>query len=712
MNTEFETLPKEAQKDILELKDKIRLFKQGEIPEERFKAFRLTRGVYGQRQTGVQMFRIKLPYGKIFPKQIRAIADMAEEFGHGNLHLTTRQNIQLHYVDVANSPRIWEVLESVGVTAREACGNTVRNITASPYAGIDTEEPFDVSPYAEAVFQYFLRNPICQDMGRKIKMAFSSSEKDAAFTYIHDFGFIPRVREKSGEITKGFKVLVGGGLGAQALMAQVAQEFLPEQELIPFIEAGLRVFDRYGERERRNKARLKFLIDPKKGIGVERFSQLIEEEKKSLANQEVWIDSSVSVTPNHTDFTIPKLVEVETDADYDLWRNSNVMEQKQKDYFAAKIKVPLGNLNVDTARRLADVIERWASKDARLTINQGILLKYIREEHLPYLYQELKQLKLGNAGFESLGDITACPGTDTCNLAVTNSTSLTEELEQVIHNEFPHLIDETNIQIKISGCMNACGQHMIANIGFHGSSIKFGNKVSPAQQVVIGGGVDPEGRGFIADKVIKIPTKRTPDVVRALLTDYEVNSVESEYFNQYFQRQGKMYFYELLKPLADLSTLSNDGFQDWGKKESFTPEIGVGECAGVVLDMVSTIISDAGERLSWSEEALNEEKWSGGIYYAYSAFVIGAKALLLDADIQTNTHNGIINEFQKHFVEGQRFEGISDFADIVLQINKYEPEEDFARAYIIQASSFIDTVLKLRQKQTQEKLVVSNFYKA
>lgn len=710
MNTNLNTLPEAAQRDIQELQEKIDRFKKGEIPEERFKAFRLTRGVYGQRQQGVQMFRIKLPYGKISPKQIRAIADLAETYGHGNLHLTTRQNIQLHYVDVANAPRLWEVLESVGLTAREACGNTVRNITASPYAGIDPNEPFDVSPYARAVFEYFLRNPICQDMGRKIKMAFSSSEKDSAFTYIHDFGFIPKVLEVNGEEKRGFKVLVGGGLGAQAFIAETAFEFLQEEKLIPFIEAGLRVFDRYGERERRNKARLKFMIDPKKGLGLETFLQLVEKERQALPNQTIWIDRTT--VPNQ----VPSVTEINETvvpaAEFEQWKKANVFEQKQEGLYAAKIKVPLGNLEVNKARKLAAVIEKWASEDARLTINQGVLLKFLRAEELPGLHRDLQALDLGNSGFESLGDIIACPGTDTCNLAVTNSTDLTTVLEKLIQDEFPHLTDEANIQIKISGCMNSCGQHMIANIGFHGSSIKHQGKVSPAQQVVLGGGVDPEGHGFIAEKVIKVPTKRVPDTVRTLLLDYEANAEGGAYFNQYFQSRGKMYFYELLKPLADLSTLEEAGFQDWGRAVAFSPEIGVGECAGVVLDLVSTIMGDAQVKIDWGQEAIQEKQWAGAIYHAYSAMVIGAKALLLHEEIQCNTHHQIIHTFQEKMVAEGKFTTLTDFPETVLQVNSNEPSAAFAKKYQKEAETFISAVLAHRQTQEEEKLVISNFYKA
>ncbi|WP_425391210.1 HEPN domain-containing protein [Ekhidna sp.] len=702
------TISNEAKRDIEELQEKIGSFHLGSIPEERFKAFRLTRGVYGQRQQGVQMLRIKLPYGKITPDQLRVIANIADEYTNGNLHLTTRQNIQLHHIPLDDTPEIWSRLERVNVTIREACGNTVRNVTASPLAGVDPDEPFDVTPYAHEVFQYFLRNPICQDMGRKIKIAFSSNEKDDAFTYIHDFGFVPKV--KSG--IRGFKVLVGGGLGAQTFFGQVAHDFLPEEKLIPFIEAGLRVFDRHGERERRHKARLKFLVDPKKGLGIDGFLRLVDEEYKALPDQVHPIAQTEEV---HTVLKRPHSNYKIQDKDaFEKWQRINVVEQKQKGFYAVKIKVPLGNISSGEARRVALIAESYASKDIRITINQGLLFRYVNKESLPALFASLNELGLANLGFDTLADVTSCPGTDTCALGVTNSTRLATELEQVIHQEYPHLIDESQIKIKISGCMNSCGQHMIANIGFHGSSIKNGNKVVPAMQVVIGGGIEPDHQGYIAEKVIKIPTKRIPDVVRTLLDDFEAHSEETEYFNQYFRREGKKYFYELLKPLADLSHIRDEEFQDWGHSEEFVPEVGVGECAGVVLDLVDTILGDSKERIKWANEDFENQKWANAIYHSYSALVIGAKALLLSKDIQCNTHKGIIDDFQAHFSGEPAFPIAESFAQEVLKINRYAPNQAFAKSYLKEANAFLEQVFAFRSQEdgSTEKLVVSNHYKA
>lgn len=701
-----QTISKEAKSDIRELTEKIQEFKQGQIPEERFKAFRLARGVYGQRQQGVQMFRIKLPYGKLTADQLDTIADLSESYTNGNLHLTTRQNIQMHYVNLEDTPEMWEKLELVGVTTKEACGNTVRTVTASPFAGIDPEEPFDVSPYAQAVTDYFLRNPVCQEMGRKIKMAFSSSRSDSAFTYIHDFGFIPKIQNG----TYGFEVIVGGGLGAQAIMAQKACDFLRANEVIPFIEAGLRVFDRYGERERRHKARLKFLVDPKKGIGLDGFLDLLHAERKSLPQQVYHIETVENEKPVRS--VARGLEGFEPDSAYKEWFLTNVFSQKQEGFYAVKVRVPLGDFHAQTARKLTQIVRNYASDDIRITINQGLLLRGITLDHIPAVFQALSKLELNKPGFDTLADITACPGTDTCNLGVTNSTALANVLEGMIRDEFPHLVDEALIKIKISGCMNSCGQHMVGNIGFHGSSIKRGEKIIPAMQVVIGGGVDPDGKGYIAEKVIKIPTKRIPETVRVLLNDFEDNASDEEYFNAYFRRRGKRYFYDILKPLAATETLSDEDYQDWGHSNEFIPAIGVGECAGVMLDLVSTILKDAEERLSKGRESLAAGQWAHAIYYSYNTLVIGAKAILLSKDIQCNTHQGIIEDFQKEVVESGALQLPTSFVELTLQLNKQAPEEVFAKTYLQQAESFFNQITALRNAEVGEKLVVNEFYKA
>ncbi len=711
---DFTKVKEAAQKDILELQRRIKAYNAGQEDEERFKLYRLTRGVYGQRQVGVQMFRTKIPYGKLTVDQLIRIADVSERYTPGNLHLTTRQNIQLHYVKLNDSPAVWTELAQKGITAREACGNTVRNLTASAKAGIDPNEPFDVTPYVHAAFEYFLRNPICQEMGRKIKPAFSSSEQDSAFTYFHDFGFIPRVKEIDGRETRGFKVVVGGGLGAVSMVAHTAYEFLEEDLIIPFMEAAIRVFDRYGEREKRMKARMKFLI---KKLGFDAFMDLVEIEKIAIKNKRVPIDRNAIPEAPPAPLTEFEAVEPVDLNKYETWLTTNVFEQKQKGFYAVQIRVPLGDIQAEEARQLAAMVKKYAADDIRITVNQGLLIKFLRRESLPHVFNELTRIGFGEPGFDTIADITACPGTDTCALGVTNSTGLAARLSEVIREEYPALIDETNIKIKISGCMNSCGQHMAANIGFHGSSFKKGALVVPAMQVVIGGGVDPQGRGFIAERIIKVPTRRIPEVVRVLLDDYEANAGENEYFNTYYYRQGKRYFYNLLKHLGHTQGFEEADLFDWGQDKHYEQLIGVGECAGAMLDVVATIIADAKEKAAFAKESLAAGAWADSIYHSYSAFVVGAKALLLSRDVKCNTHKGVLEDFDKHYVETGEFVFPDGFAQQVLQIKRNEPSQTFAETYLEEAADFVRLVVEARAKQLVstggvDKLVVGSYYKA
>src|SRR5436190_2911826 len=616
-----------VERDILELERKIHEFRDGKIPEEKFRSLRLARGVYGQRQPGVQMVRIKLPYGKMTLAQWKRIADVSDEFATGNLHLTTRQDVQIHFVSLDRTPELWNLLEQDSITIREACGNTVRNVTASDQAGIDPDEPFDVTPYAHGVFEFFLRKPVCQDMGRKFKIAFSSSEKDTALTFMHDLGAIPRIREINGELKRGFKVMVGGGLGAQPFLAITTHEFLEEELLAPYIESVLRVFDRHGERASRHKARIKFLIQK---IGIDAFTELVNVEQKALTTQRYKIDTTPLQETSLPTYVLPsEKIELKNPFNFEVWKKTNVYPQKQEGYYAVYVRVLNGNISSESSRKLIEKLRPVIADDVRITINQGLQLRFVKPEHIEYIYSVLEQEGVASAGFGSVADITACPGTDTCNLGISNSTSISKVLSEVIEEEYPEFLYNKDIAIKISGCMNSCGQHGMASIGFHGSSMKAKGQVLPALQVLIGGGVLGSGEGRIADKLIKVASKRGPDVLRSLLDDYKTNAQDDETYLQYTHRVGEKYFYDLLKPLASLDTLLAEDYIDWGEKEKYATAIGVGECAGVMIDIVGTLILEAEEKLKWGEECIDRKAYADGIYNTYSAFVYSAIALLL-----------------------------------------------------------------------------------
>ncbi|MDB5262572.1 MAG: hypothetical protein JWQ14_1853, partial [Adhaeribacter sp.] len=527
-----------VQKEIIELDKKIRQFRGGQLPEEKFRSLRLTRGIYGQRQPGVQMVRIKLPFGRVTVKQWNRICDVSDEYASKNLHLTTRQDIQIHFVSLDRTPELWEKLAQDDITLREACGNTVRNVTASANAGIDPNEPFDVSPYAHETFKYFVRNPICQEMGRKFKIAFSSGESDTAFAYIHDIGLIPKVQFQNGEEVRGFKVKVGGGLGAQPMLAYTAYEFLPEDQVIPLIESVIRVFDRHGERVSRNKARMKYLIQK---IGFDAFMELVAQERIANKTKSYIIDRNSVLPSEPAPVKEVPAVDILNQQHYDAWLKTNAVEQKQKGFYAVWVRVLKGDIPTGKARILAQMVADFAADDIRITPNQGLLLKSIRPEALPYVFHVLDSLGFALPGFNSTTDITTCPGTDTCNLGITNSMDLAAVLETMMLDEFPDLIYNNDISIKISGCMNSCGQHGLAQIGFHGSSIKHGVQVIPALQVMLGGGTIANGEGRLAERVVKVPTKKGPDILRTLFNDFEANGQEGELFNQYYDRQSKNY---------------------------------------------------------------------------------------------------------------------------------------------------------------------------
>lgn len=670
-----------VEKDIIELADKIELFHKGKIDEERFRSLRLARGVYGQRQSGVQMIRIKLPYGKVSSAQLHRISEVSDEYSRGRLHITTRQDIQIHYVDLDRTPELWAQLERDDITLREACGNAVRNVTASELAGIDPEEPFNVSPYADAIFKFFLRNPIGQELGRKFKVSFSSSDQDTGLSYMHDLGFIAKIKDG----VRGFKVLLAGGLGSQPRHADVLYDFLSSDKIIPLMEGVIRVFDRHGERRSRAKARLKFLV---KDIGLEAFRELVEAEQKAISEDTVPID--VSSYPATVPVTVkaPEVI-IDDHIAFETWKATNVIPQKQEGYVAVGIKVLLGDFYTDKARLLADLVEQYAASEVRLTLRQNIVIPYVKEDLVPFFYQELSKLGFTEAGYNKAVDITACPGTDTCNLGIASSTGIAEELERILKTEFPHYLKNEDLVIKISGCMNACGQHNMANIGFQGMSVRTKDKLTaPALQVLLGGGNNGNGRGVFADKVVKIPSRRGPEALRRILKDFEANA-EDQTFQKYYAAQGEKYFYELLTDLSRVDNLTQEDFIDWGEEEKYVKAIGVGECAGVVIDLIETLFLECEEKIENAEKAINDNVYSNAIYYAYSSLINAAKAILISDGQRTNTQAGIVKQFDELYVDTNKIALGTSFSELIYQIQQYAPSEEFATSYTKNAVQFL-----------------------
>ena len=668
-----------VEKDILELEKKINAFNNQEIEEEKFRSLRLARGVYGQRQQGVQMIRIKLPLGQFTAKQLIRMAAVSDEYASSNLHITTRQDIQLHYVPLDRTPELWAELEKDQITLREACGNTVRNVTASVYAGVDPDEAFDVTPYAYAFYEYFLRNPICQDMGRKFKAAFSSAASDQALTFIHDLGFIPVIKKDQ----RGFRVMLGGGIGSQPIEANEVFSFLEADRMIPFSEAVIRVFDRHGERNKRNKARLKFLV---KEIGLTTFLEWVAEEENSL------LQKTYPIAVYDRDLKEPLYSERETikldTKEFNLWKKTNLFKQKQAGYFSVGLPIEVGDISSSKARELAKVMLEFTRDDNRFSLGQSILLRDVEEGHLAALYNSLKEINLHRSGFHKLNDIVACPGTDTCNLGIASSMGLAKVLQQLIETEFHSLIEKYDLNIKISGCMNACGQHTLAHIGFQGMTVKANENIAPATQILLGGGVLGNGTGRFADKVLKVPAKKTPEVLRWILNDYDTERKSEEDFFAYYDRRTKDYFYQNLKHYSDVTNLKDSDLIDWGVKEKYKKEIGIGECAGVTIDLVQTLLFDAKESFDWATEAYKNERYSDAIYHAYNARIRGAKAVLTRTDAKINSHASIIAAFDPEFPEYESENKVA-FKDAVLEFKKEEPSKSFTSKYVEQTQPLL-----------------------
>ena len=429
-----------------------------------------------------------------------------------------------------------------------------------------------------------------------------------------------------------------------------------------------------------------------KNIGLDAFLTLVENEKKALAHQSYVVDTSEFEQP--IEFCANKIpvVNIKDNEAFNQWKKTNVLKQKQPGLYAIGIKVHLGDFYTDKARLLADLIKKYAANELRFTLRQNILIRHVREAFLPFFYTELEKLGFTEAGYDSTADITACPGTDTCNLGISSSTGIATELERVFKTEYPQYINNKEITIKISGCMNACGQHNMAHIGFQGMSIKVGNLLAPALQVLIGGGVVGDGQGRFSDKLIKIPSKRGPQALRILLNDFESRKGENESYLTYYDRNGKTYFYELLKELSDTTNLKDDDFIDWGHDKNYVKAIGVGECAGVVIDLIATLLFESEEKLENAHEALKENQWADSIYHSYAAIINTAKALLTSEGQKTNTQSGIIQNFDNVFVSSNKIDLPTTFSEFVYQINKNEPTETFAKKYLQEAKEFYQTV--------------------
>lgn len=555
------------------------LRRQDKIDDKVFAETRLQRGVYGQRYdnglrhdgTGQQpldypsgdltkgpntvwdapgMMRIKIPFGGLNAEQMDTLADLAEEYSDAICHVTTRQDIQLHFVHIDDTSDLMRRLAAVDITTREACGNVVRNVAACPYAGVCHDEAFDVTPYAHALTYFLLGHKDAQDFDRKFKISFSGcADHGCGLASMHDIGLIAKTRHEAGRERHGFVFYVGGGLGAVPHQAQVFSDFVPEEELLPLAQAVCRVFARLGEKRNRARARLKFLVAK---FGMAEFRRLVEAEREVLPEGDRWTAylDDLGITDEQPTREGQALGDGPYPDGFEAWRDSNVTGQRQPGYAVATVTLPLGDLTAEQMRALARIAQRYNGGKARITVSQNIVLRWIAQADLPALYADLAAVGLGRPGASTITDITACPGTDTCKLGISSSRGLAAELGQqltVLNNDMDAAVK--SLKIKVSGCFNSCGQHHVADLGFYGVSRKSGLHAVPHFQVVLGGQWT-ENAGAYGLATVAIPSKNIPEVVQRI-TDYYVQERQAEEtFQAFVKRVGKARMRALLDNLT------------------------------------------------------------------------------------------------------------------------------------------------------------------
>ncbi len=575
------------EEEFADFESEARAFMQGETEEAEFIGFRLKQGVYGQRQPDRQMIRVKLPFGGVTADQLAVFGDVAEKYvplKRG--HLTTRENVQYHHVLLPLATEALRLMAKVGLSTREACGNTVRNVTGDAWAGVAADEIFDPTPYAGALVRYFVRNPLTQLLPRKFKVSFTGSDTDRVLSEIHDLAFVSRIRNENGREVKGFRMLAGGGLSIFAKNTLKLYDFVPVEDYLRVTEAVLRIFERSEDlRRNRAKARIKFLIHK---VGIEAFREMVDEELKGdWAKKDYALESLLFLDDEESDAPVgPADAPVVDEADRDLFERfveSNVASQRQAGYSTVEVKVNQGDLVPEQFRGLAAILSEYGAGRARVAPWQNIVLRWIPDNSLYEVWKDLRKLDLGNAGAQKINDVVSCPGTDSCKLGITSSMGLNRAVQAKVEEMYVRDPLTNQILINISGCPNSCGQHHLGNIGFHGATMKSGDRQIPAYHVFIGG----NRRAGIALRIGKLlrtrlPAKRVPIAVERLLIDYEENRRDDEEpFNDYVDSRELMHFNELLADMSIKPEFSEEAeqFVDWERDRQYMLERGEGECA-------------------------------------------------------------------------------------------------------------------------------------
>jgi len=682
-------LPEQLAQEIDAFETEMELRRQGKIDEKVFAETRLRRGAYGQRYDNGQRYdgratqtleypdgrntkgpntvwdapgmqRIKIPYGGLNPEQLEAMAELAEEYADDIAHVTTRQDFQLHFVNLDDTPALMRRLAAAGITTREACGNSVRNVTGCPFAGVCPDETFDITPYASALMRFLLGHPDAQNFGRKFKPAFSGCAQHACgLTAMHDLGYTAVTRVVDGKVQRGFRFVVGGGLGAVPHQAKLFDEFLPVEEMLPMAQAVARVFARYGEKKNRARARLKFLI---KNWGMDKFKEAVLEERRGLVPDPRWTAYLEDAENEHEEPLRPpgELPAINGNRRYAQWLETNVRQQRQAGFVTATVALPLGDITADQLRALADIVRRFTKGTIRTTVEQNFVIRWVSKRDVPALFEALDAAGLGEPGASNILDIVACPGTDTCKLGISSSRGLAAELRTRLAQKSLQMDQAVrNLHVKVSGCFNSCGQQHIADIGFYGVNRIVNGYQVPHFQIVLGGQWE-ENAGAYGLPIVAIPSKRIPEALDRITDHYLRLRQKDERFSHFVQRVGKAQIREALDDLtgnAPAHDAEPSFYSDWADpREYSTGDVGKGECAGEVVSQYQFAMTAAERMVFDGQVSLDaghvEDAGKGG----YAAMLKAAKALVqIQYDDVANNPEEIVAEFKERYYDTQLF---------------------------------------------------------
>jgi sulfite reductase (ferredoxin) len=697
---EFADAPVEALPDLVvdelaHYEQQIKKYRAGELGETKMQKLRLQFGTYAQRQEGVQMQRIKIPGGYLSADQLVALADAADRYASGFIHFTTREDAQLYYLKLEDAPALMRDLGAAGITTREACGNTVRNITACYRAGTSHDEAFNVYPYANALFRFLVRNRYNQNMGRKMKFAFEGCAEDHSALHFHDLGFKAVVREEQGEERRGFRVVVGGGLGGAPYVAPVYSEFLPVEELFNFTVAVIRIFDRYGERKQRMKARMKFLVQK---MGWDNFKAAVDAERAEIGPTppvEEFLEE-----PPVPQFAAPAtglsvLSPATNDPNFQQWARDSVVLHRVEGLRGVHVRTKLGDITADKARELADIARRFSAAELRVSIEQNLYLPWVRAEELPALYDALKAVQLADPGAETVADVTACPGADTCRLGIASAKGLGSALSESFYTGALASYREAarDLRIKISGCPNGCAQHSIANIGFHAAALSQGGKTVPAHLLFVGGQAN-HGHPTVGKLIGKFPARSGIKVVQTLLDLYHAEKRGGEDFNAYVARVGEARLKEALEPLKAAPTFEDDPtfYEDYGhENERFAVRPGArGECAGTTIAEHVPTIAEAQEWLAQAEAYLHHQSFEQAQQAAYEAAAAAARVPLYASLVDPFKSDEALWEFENIYVRsGQTGGAWQEVSALFESLKGGEADEGAAQAALAHAREFV-----------------------